>query len=52
VPPPANFWIGAARLAYDSGIDAMAGTVDGAVLAMRSAIQFTASAVAEVSARG
>jgi hypothetical protein len=52
VPPPANFWIGAARLAYDSGIDAMAGTVDGAVLAMRSAMQFTASAVAEVSARG
>ena len=32
VPPPATFWIGAARLAYDSGIDAMAGTVDGAVL--------------------
>lgn len=52
VPPPATFWIGSARLAYDSAIDAMGGTVDGAVLAMRSATELTASAIAEVSARG
>ncbi|MFM9877078.1 MAG: hypothetical protein ACKVOG_04410 [Rhodoglobus sp.] len=52
VPPRATFWIGSARQAYDSAIDATGGTVDGAVLAMRSTVELTASAVAEVSSRG
>jgi hypothetical protein len=52
LPPPATFWIGSARLAYDSAITSLGHTLEGAVLAVRSAAEYTARARSEVIARG
>ncbi len=51
IPPPANFWIGHARLAYDSLIDGMSGTVLAGVAALTSARDRTGRAIAEVNSR-
>ncbi len=51
IPPPAQFWRGSARHAYDAGIDAMRGTVDAAVAAVSSAHYRTIIAVSEMTER-
>jgi hypothetical protein len=51
IPPPAQFWRGSARHAYDAGIDAMRGTVDAAVAAVSSAHYRTIIAVSEMTDR-
>ena len=52
IPPPATFWLGAARLAYDSAISALAVTVDGGIASLRTASELTLAASYEVQARG
>ena len=52
IPPPAQFWRGSARHAYDAGIDAMRGTVDAAVAAVTSAHYRTMIAVSAMAERG
>ncbi|MDP3208377.1 MAG: hypothetical protein Q8M65_04435 [Rhodoglobus sp.] len=51
IPPPANFWLGSARLAYDSAMSGLAVTVDGGIAALRSAFELTGAASSEVRAR-
>ena len=52
VPPPATFWRGTARHAYDAAIDAIAMTVDAAIAAVTSARDRTTDAVARLGTRG
>jgi len=51
IPPPANFWIGHARLAYDSLMDAMGGLVLAGIAAVSSARDRTGRAIVEVNSR-
>jgi hypothetical protein len=48
IPPPAQFWRGSARHAYDAGIDAIRGTVDAGIAAVTSAHYRTMIAVSEL----
>lgn len=52
VPPPANFWRGSARQAYDTAVETIGTTMDAGVAAVRSARDRTSSAVAVVVDRG
>ena len=52
VPPPATFWRGSARHAYDAAIEAIGSTADAGIAALRAARDHTASAAAGVAARG
>jgi uncharacterized protein YukE len=52
VPPPASFWRGTARNAYDSAISALAATVEAGCAALRSARERTGWAIEQVIARG
>jgi hypothetical protein len=51
VPGPADFWRGTARRAYDSGIEAMAITVEAGMAAVRAARDHTAAALARMGER-
>ncbi|MEQ1736142.1 MAG: hypothetical protein ABL886_07055 [Rhodoglobus sp.] len=52
IPPSANFWLGSARLAYDSAFSGLTVTMEGAIAALRTALELTGLASAEVRARG
>ncbi len=52
LPQDATFWLGSARLAYDSAMSALATTVDAGIAALRSARDLTGTAITEVRVRG
>lgn len=52
VPPPAIFWRGTARHAYDSALDGLGLTVDAGIAAVRSARDNTHTAITQLVARG
>lgn len=52
VPNHSELWRGSARGMYDSALDAVVGTVDAGILALRSATTRTLYAVAELESRG
>jgi hypothetical protein len=52
VPPPATFWRGTARHAYDAAIDGVALTVEASIAAVESARDRTATAISAMGDRG
>ncbi|MCY7411717.1 MAG: hypothetical protein LH471_01550 [Salinibacterium sp.] len=52
MPRHSQWWRGTARGAYDSAIDAVEGTVDAGIAALRSAMMRTGQAVWTLASRG
>ena len=52
VPPPATFWRGSARAAYNIAMNNIGTTVDAGIAALTSAQSRTLAAAAEVADRG
>jgi hypothetical protein len=52
VPPPATFWRGAARHAFDAAIDGLALTLEAAIAAVESARDRTSTAITGMGDRG
>lgn len=52
VPPPADFWRGLARHAYDTAVSNIGTTMDAGVATLRSARDCTSAAIAVVVDRG
>ncbi len=52
IPRHSQWWRGSARGAYDSAIDAVEGTVDAGIAALRSAMMRTGQAVSTLVSRG
>jgi len=48
IPPPATFWRGTARHAYDAALDGLARTVDAGVAAVRASRDHTQAAIARI----
>jgi hypothetical protein len=52
VPPPATFWRGTARHAYDAAMDGLGLTADAAIAGVTAARDRTAAAIATMGAHG
>ena len=52
IPRHSQWWRGSARGAYDSAVDAVEGTADAGIAALRSAMMLTGQAVSTLASRG
>ena len=52
IPRHSQWWRGSARGAYDSAVDAVEGTADAGIAALRSALMRTGQAVSTLASRG
>ena len=52
IPRHSQWWRGTARGAYDSAVDAVEGTADAGIAALRSAMMRTGQAVSTLASRG
>jgi len=52
IPRHSQWWRGSARGAYDSAVDAVEGTADAGIAALRSAMMRTSQAVSTLASRG
>lgn len=52
IPPPAGFWRGVARHAFDAAMDGLVTTMDAGIAAVRSARDRTGNAIAWMVSRG